>query len=235
MIRNEIVRIDAPNLEAMNRTILEVFGKGSLRIVLRKTTVKLKPHYKPLVRLAKAVYGSGAARRSGALAAAWGMKTWSNKRGTPRAAVIVGVNNKSAVSLNRFRSWQQKARNRYEQELGNRQVHPTPKRLTDPNYHKPSKVLHLVDQPVRRHQIRPRFRQALAAPEKGAGALWSAPQMAGGTAGLGVVRKLREKGARIAKRRHPEAFNLSIKEEADKKIRAALKRRSRLTGRGTAI
>ena len=73
-----------------------MFGKASLRIILRKVSVALKPKYAPLVRLAKAAYQSGYGRRSGATAA-FGQKAWSAKSGSPRSAVVVGLNNKAGL------------------------------------------------------------------------------------------------------------------------------------------
>lgn len=196
-----------------------------MRIMLRKATVRLKPHYEPLVKVAKAAYSSGFGKRSGALAGSFGMKVWSAKRGDPRSAVIIGVNNKAG--LKKFRSWQSRARSKYLKTLDGKLVHPLPKRLTDPGFHKPSKILHLVDKPVKSHRIKPVFRKVLAAPEKGVNAMWPISKAAGGTSGKGVIARIRKKGAAIAKRRHGEYFHQAFGEELDKKMRSAFRKSSR--------
>jgi len=225
MIKTTVIKIDTPNFTLINSEIVKGLGTASQRVMLRKSAVALKPRYTPLVKLARTAYSSGFGKRSGTLARAFGLKTWSAKRGSPRAALIFGVNDKKGRS--RFQSWQQKARNRFIEVMGG--DYPLPRRLSDPNFHKPSKILHLVDNSVKSHTIRPKYKKVLAAPEQGEGALWPVSRNSGGWTGRGVLPRIRKKGEDIARRRQPAAFNKAFEQEVGKKLKSAYRSAARTT------
>lgn len=230
MIRNQFLHIHSPDLEHMTQVTLDVLGVASTRIILRKTTTALKPKYKPLVNSAKSSYQRGTHRRSGATAEAFGFKAWHGKKGTPRSAVVVGLHNKSG--LKKFQAWQQRARNRYEAFMKGKQKHPTPKRLTDPNYHKPSKILHLIDEKVRAHPIKVKNRKALAAPEKATKryrAIWGTSVKHPGSTGVKKMQRIHKTGARILFHYGPTHYARAFETVAGQKLARSLKRMKKVT------
>lgn len=222
MAKSEMISVKVPDLNYMNQVATRMFGKASLRIILRKVSVALKPKYAPLVRLAKAAYQSGYGRRSGATAAAFGQKAWSAKSGSPRSAVVVGLNNKAG--LKRFAVWQQRMRNRYEEVMGKRLVHPVPERLTNPEYHKPSKILHFIDGKVGAHMVDAKNRKTLAAPEKGKGAFFGKAMNMPSHSGKKIMPRIRKKGIRLMQRYGGREFEAAFEAEVMKKYKAAMKK-----------